>query len=615
MSADVEVRVNSRGIFVRTAWTLTVLAALIDPRTVAASEVEYTAEIEGVEGELHNKLMLVSKAVSLVDRPPSTRAGLTRRVAGDIERFDAVLRSEGFFAATVEQSVKDGDDDQVEVRFDISAGRPYVLGRYHIRLEDGRRESAADLLRRFQVPMSPGSRGRASEIVAAEASFVGYLREHGFPFASLVNRKVEVDHETRLVNVDLEVSPGPLAHFGPLSLEGLVGVEENYVRRRQTWKMGDVYDANLVAEYRKDLMETGLFSTVNVEHGEVPDRAGALAIKVIVAESKVRSIGAGVGYSSSLGAGGNIFWEHRNFLHSGERLRLSAELSEQGATGAVVYREPDFLMPNQAFVFDTAYELEDTDAFRSEKFVSSVGVERSIGEKTSIRGGLVVEYGPVESEAAELIDDQTVRQDETFRLVGVPFALRFDGANDLLDPTLGTRIELTLTPYVQSLGSDLSFLVGRVSDTVYFPFDRKRRVVFAGRAVFGWISGISFGDVPADKRFYAGGGGSIRGYDYQLVGDLDAVNKPIGGRSLLEFNGELRWRLNDQFGLVPFVDGGTVYRDSIPDLDLGLNWGAGLGFRYFSPVGPVRLDIATPINPRSSIDEPVQLYISLGQAF
>jgi len=121
-------------------------------------------------------------------------------------------------------------------------------------------------------------------------------------------------------------------------------------------------------------------------------------------------------------------------------------------------------------------------------------------------------------------------------------------------------------------------------------------------------------DVPADERFYAGGGGSIRGYSYQSVGPLSGGD-PVGGRSLLELSTELRLRLGERFGFVGFLDGGSAFGAAFPDFDEELLWGTGLGFRYFTAVGPLRLDFAVPLDRRHGIDDAFQVYISLGQAF
>jgi translocation and assembly module TamA len=174
---------------------------------------------------------------------------------------------------------------------------------------------------------------------------------------------------------------------------------------------------------------------------------------------------------------------------------------------------------------------------------------------------------------------------------------------------------LGLSPYTSMALTSTQFAIAEASLAGYQGVFEKDRVVLAARTRVGSIFGASQFKVPASQRFYAGGGSSVRGYKYQSVGPLDSKNDPIGGRSLVEVNAEARIKIIDQFGVVPFVDGGQVYDQVYPELaSTDLQWAAGLGLRYYSAVGPVRFDIAFPVNPRS-IDDPYQFYISIGQAF
>ena len=201
--------------------------------------------------------------------------------------------------------------------------------------------------------------------------------------------------------------------------------------------------------------------------------------------------------------------------------------------------------------------------------------------------------------------------------MGLPGSLTRDSRDDDFDATEGTRLNMAVTPYVTTGDDSFFFVVTEVGGSAYLSLQREDRVVLAGRTRVGSILGASRAEIPANKRFYAGGGGSIRGYEYQKVGPLDEENDPLGGRSLLELGVELRLRLTERFGMVPFVDGGTVFVD--PDFrsdeDRTLRWAAGLGFRYYTPIGPLRLDFAFPLNGREGIDNDFQFYISIGQAF
>ena len=205
--------------------------------------------------------------------------------------------------------------------------------------------------------------------------------------------------------------------------------------------------------------------------------------------------------------------------------------------------------------------------------------------------------------------------ESTYAIVGMPIHGGRDGTNDLLDPTEGTRMKLSVTPYFATVERDINFTVFEAEASAYFGLGKDDRVVPALRLRTGSIAGAETLDIPITKRFFAGGGGSIRGYEFQKAGPLDADGHPTGGRSVLETGFELRWRVTDRIGIVPFVEGGNVYDDRTPDFGEDLFWAAGLGLRYFTIAGPIRLDVAFPLNRRDGIDDEFQIYVSLGQAF
>jgi translocation and assembly module TamA len=202
----------------------------------------------------------------------------------------------------------------------------------------------------------------------------------------------------------------------------------------------------------------------------------------------------------------------------------------------------------------------------------------------------------------------------SFTLIGLPTTLERNTTNDLLNPTKGGKLSLSATPYTGAIGSDSNFLILRLDDTMHLPFDAAGKYVLAGRIAIGAILGATRTDIPADKRFYAGGGDTVRGYAHQSVGPLDASNDPVGGSSLIAGSIEMRARVMEDIGVVAFLDGGNVFRSELPDFGKDPLFGAGLGLRYYTPIGPLRFDLAFPLDKRPS-DDAFQIYISLGQAF
>ena len=226
------------------------------------------------------------------------------------------------------------------------------------------------------------------------------------------------------------------------------------------------------------------------------------------------------------------------------------------------------------------------------------------GAGSPARLGLAYRYASIEEQD---------EPDQTYGLLSVPAKLDWDFSNDLLDPTRGGRLHLMTAPTWDTLGVGRSFLKSRLDHSRYLPITDN--LVLALRGALGSIVGTGRDDLPADERFYAGGGGSVRGIAYQTAGELDDDDDPLGGASLIELSAELRYRFTENLGAVLFIDGGAAFDNAYPDFDEPLRWGVGPGLRYFTPIGPLRLDIGVPLNARDGVDDAFQFYISIGQAF
>ncbi len=351
-----------------------------------------------------------------------------------------------------------------------------------------------------------------------------------------------------------------------------------------------------------------MFTTVQIALEEAPDKDGVLPVTVDLTERKHRSIGVGVRYRTDEGPGGNVSWEHRNFFGEGER--VAVELDGSLYTGASLigsFRKPDFGRRNQALLSDVKLAYEDTDAFKSKSGRARLGLERQLGKGMTVAAGVSFLGQEVEDKASD-------EGSETYGLLSLPARFDWDRSDDRLDPSKGGRLRVENEPFVDVIGNGLLFNKARVDYSHYFEVLSEPQIVLAGRTAVGSIVGKSREDIPANLRFYAGGGGSVRGFGYQLAGQLNDNDDPIGGRSLLELSGEVRVRVTESIGVVAFVDAGTVYSSTTPDFSETLRVGAGPGLRYFSPIGPLRLDVGFPLNPRNS-DDTWQLYISIGQAF
>jgi translocation and assembly module TamA len=406
------------------------------------------------------------------------------------------------------------------------------------------------------------------------------------------------------MDLTLRVQPGPKVRFGPIEVTGLDQVEESYVLGRLPWEPGELITPERLEQGRQNLLDAQLFSTVRIDLGDAPDAEGRLPVTIQLAESKHRSIGIGVRYRSDEGPGGSLSWEHRNFFRRGEKVEVELDASGIGTVLSTQFRKPDFWLRDQSLVARGEADWLTTDAYDSRTIGAGLGLERLLAPKMRASAGIAFR--------ASRVDDN--EGDETFGLISLPVTFDWDRSYDLLNPTSGGRISAANEPFADVFGNNIAFNRSELGYSHYFQVFEQPSIVLAGRGKVGTMFGASRASIPADERFYAGGGGSVRGFGYQLAGELDDDDKPIGGRSLLELSGEIRGRFTETLGAVVFVDAGSYFESEVPDFDVPLRVGAGVGFRYFSPVGPFRLDVGFPIN-RRDVDDPFQIYVSLGQAF
>ncbi|TVR82991.1 MAG: outer membrane protein assembly factor [Rhodospirillales bacterium] len=567
--------------------------------------LDYTLTITGTEDP---DLLRIFDGVSLLrelrDRPPRTFAGLLRRIEEDLDRFRTVLRSEGFYGGTVDFEVDD-EADPIEVRITVSPGEPFGLTRYdvtYVSVNDVPPPTTPSL---EDLGLSIGMRARAARVVTAERRLIDHLINDARPFAQRTDRRAVVDHRDRSMTVDVFVDPGPPAGFGPATFDGLDRTKLDYVEQWIDWNVGEPFRQDSLDDVQSGLVGTGLFTSVVVTHADALDADGNVPVTVSVIEDKPRSIGGSIGWSTDRGFGGRAFWEHRNFFGRDEDFRLSADVDQLEQGGRIEFVRPNFKRLDRRLFATAQASRVDTDAFEGFTGSLETGLEWPLGGNWFASAGGLIEYSN--------LDDGESRQSSV--LGGIPLRVSYRGADDDLDPTKGVRFDLGLTPFAGQSGTATFFHLTEIATAAYYPIDQRRRYVLAGRTRIASIVGEETSVIPANRRLYTGGAGSIRGFGFQLVGPLDAANDPIGGRSALELTGELRARIWGNFAVVPFVAAGNAYDRSLPDFSEPLRWAAGLGLRYHTPIGPVRLDVAFPVNRRPDVDDRFQFYISIGQAF
>jgi translocation and assembly module TamA len=576
------------------------------------SGIPYEVTIEGLDGTGELKSLVEESSVlkSRIDDLPISRAALERRAREDEEIFNSVARSLGYYDAVfvprIDEPAEPGGPVRVLVYGD--PGEVYTFGTVTVRTagqKGGEGEVPAGVeLPRDKLGLERGEPARSTAVVNAETTLIRLMQEQAYPLAELVERKAVIDRDAKTMDLLFRVAPNGRARYGEVTVKGNESVERDYIVRRLPWAYGEPVDIRKIDQGRRALVSTGLFDSAGIAFGDEVGPDGLLPVTVTVREHPPRSIGAGISVSTSEGLGTRAHWEHRNLFGGAEKLRTEVTVAEVETSLTGAFTVPDVLVTDQNFTVETGYVEQYTDSYDSESYKLSGRFDRRLSQALSVDYGLSLERSRIEENGSE----------DRYTLVGIPLGASIDTSNDLLNPTKGGRTRIKFTPYLESLGSTLSFYSTSLRHSEYYALDEEGDLVLAGRAGIGSIVGASTGNLPADKRFYAGGSGSVRGYALQSVGPLDASNDPTGGSALLDFGLELRWRVYGDFGIVPFVDAGQVYDQELPSLDEELQWAAGLGFRYFTAIGPIRADIAFPLNPRDS-DDVFQVYFSLGQAF
>ena len=570
-----------------------------DPQAATAYQVEFLGEMEPGVKEV---LASVSDTLALRDRPPATLEMLEKRARSDIPGMIRALRSEGFYDGRVDAYV-DRKADPPVVRFEVDTGPPYLLSAVLIDCAGGVVDPSFTPPDAGTLNLQLDTRARAPVIEQGAARLTNHLREYGHPFPRIKLLEAVVDHSMRTMIAHFTCDPGPPAFFGRVKISGHQRVLEEYIHEKLPWNEGQQYQASLIGKLRRNLGQDGLFTLVEVEHPEFVEPDGSLPVHIFVVERNPRTVKAGLSYETDLGLGSVLDWEHRNLRGRGERLRLGLQVAEKQQHLFSGYRIPSFLSEKQSLELSGYIGGEKTETFETTGAGAGVKIFRQLHPDWT--AGLGLNY--------RLSRTTQLGETQTFGLLSIPGELAWDRRNDLLDPTRGWQILLKAEPFADTLDMNVSFfkIYGGVS--AYAPLMSDDRLVLAARGGLGSIVGEANRNIPADQRFYAGGGGSIRGYAYQSIGP-EENGVVIGGRSIIESSLELRMRMRNNFGLTAFLDGGQVFTDSSLQFKNEFSWGAGLGFRYYTDFAPIRLDVAFPLNKRDR-DDIFQIYVSIGQAF
>jgi len=591
-------------------------AVIVDPQPYF---VTFTSSEGGaVEAALRNASALLADEAE----PASGAAGLIAKARGDYRRLLAALYGEGHYGGTVSIRIAGREaaslppdanlPDPVDVTIAVTAGPLFRFGDVAI---VNQAPPTADPYDQVDLPVlrgyGVGEVARSAVILRAEQLALEAWRQQGYAKAEIVSRDVVADHATNTVAATITVNPGRLAAFGPVRVTGTTRMNPEFVAQQTGLAVGQEYDPDDLDRAQKRLDRLEVFRAARLEAAESIGSDGLLPYELIVEELPGRRFGVGATFSTvdGLGLEGYHLW--RNLFGQAERLRLDARVASIawpldtaqfdyfiGGT----FTKPGFYHPDVDLVATISAERTIYPTYTETSAAGRLGLSWFFSDELTFEGGASVEI-------ARFDDDFGTRD---FHTAGLYAGVIYDGRDSTVDPTEGWYGAANIEPYFDLLGNNPGARLV-VEGRTYFGFGENDPFVLAGRLKAGAVVGPALADIPPDKLFFAGGGGSVRGYGFKSIGVDDGTGTITGGRYLLEGSLEARAKVTDDIGVVGFVDGGYVAADRFPGLE-DLRLGAGIGVRYYTGLGPLRLDLAVPLNRRAG-DPDYAIYAGIGQAF
>lgn len=585
-------------------------ADIVDPLRYAV-----TIEAPDADKDLVKRIENASTLKADEERPVSGSLGLLAKARSDREQLVAALyadaRYEGVVTITIQGKLLDdlppdaefSGPQPIPVVISIAAGPKFTLG--DIRLEG----DAAGLMSADFGLIAGGDAGSGA-VLKAEALIVRALKQEGRPLAKVTDRQIVADHATATLDVTLTVAAGPVAGYGDTTVEGTEKVDRDFTEYMTGLKRGRQYSPEEIDDARDRLLALEVFNSVTLKEADSLDADGNIPIGVQVSERKPRYFGIGGTVSNTEGLGLEGYWGHRNLFGRAEKLRIdgkisgigSNDLSQLNYNAGIMFEKPGVIGPASKFLASVKTVFEHPDAYDHFSLKGSTGLSYELDKRQTVSAEVALDYSRITDAFGK----------HKYLIASIPLQYVFDNRDNRLNPTKGFRLLAYAEPSYDIL-SGAAFVKLKGEGSAYQSLDTASKFVLAERVAVGSIVGTSLEHVPADRRFYSGGGGSVRGYAYQGIGPKDFTGQPIGGLSFFETSVEMRIAITDTIGIVPFVDAGTVSTKVFPDFS-DVKVGAGVGLRYLTPFGPLRIDAAVPLN-RDPGDPHFGIYAGIGQAF
>ncbi len=570
---------------------------------------EPMAQIQGVDDRALREA--IQRALAESDQPARSRSEARRRARQAGEDAIAVLRAEGYYAYTVEPDVSDGEPPAAVVK--IAPGQVFLIADPQIAWsgsppDEGVRQRAAAAMR-----LTEGEPGRSADIVGAEGRIVAQVAKLGYADVAPEPREVIVDHADHTVRPTFRIMAGELVRLDGVEVVTKGRTNPQWVARLAPWVNGDVYDPEDVAELERRLRDTAVYDSISVTLAGA-DKATAEGLRPVVvtlSDRRARTIELGAGYSTSEGAGVDARWIRYNQRSRADTTTYALRFARLEQRLGAEISLPHWRRPQQTLKLNSSVFRNDTDAYNETG--ATIGVDLTRRRQTTAYRTFGVSFDLSQTKEQVSRNGSIAGRKLNLATLAGLVAYAWDFSDSILDPKRGWRLETRAEPTYVAGDTSVPYLKLAAQGSAYLPFGRQDSTVLAARLKVGAIAGGSVLDVPASRRFFSGGGGSVRGYAYQGIGPRLSDNTPQGGVSLIESSLEVRQKITDRWSGVAFVDAGAIGTQQTPKRD-DLRAGAGFGIRYDLGFGPIRADIAAPLGRRKG-DPRFQIYLSIGQSF
>ncbi|MBU4062602.1 MAG: BamA/TamA family outer membrane protein [Alphaproteobacteria bacterium] len=558
------------------------------------------ASIEGMPPALAPR---ANELVRVAEPAPRSVLEARNRLNKSADLLRDLMSSEGYLAAEVAPSRIDSTDDAV-----VLVAQPGPLFMVASRTFAGREQIVPEVARELEdvlADLPAGATARTATIERIDDLLVKSLRQQGYAFAASQGIDVLASRADETVELTFLLVPGPRVALGGLELPGIDARGSKMIRSLTTWKDGDLYNPAIVDKFRTRLRATGLYDGIGVTVADMPGTDGLHMVTATLVEADRRTVSLGVTASTTEGVGVDGYWERRNLTGRADRLRIRGEVATLARNLTATYERPNIGKYGRTLSLEAGVRAEETDAYDLQGVLIGASLSQPFTKNLTLSVGTALDATRTLDRRAKIVGG--IERDQL--TLSFPVVASYSDVGDLLDPQSGLRMMAGAEAGVSVGDGTPGYTRLHLSGATYRAITDN--VVAAFRAEFGAFVGSNA--VPPDKLFFAGGGGTVRGYEYQSLSPRDSSGLLTGGRNLFAASAELRWRATERFGYALFTDFGAATDDAGSVFSEGAA-SLGVGLRYYPGFGPIRLDIATPLDKRDG-DAPVQVYISIGQAF